>query len=346
MPKNDKILLTIIVPFYCSEPYLEQCLSCFTDFELEGVIEVIAVNNDSRDGSAIIVQRFIDQYPGIFRTVIRESNGQHGAAINTGLDAAKGKYFRVVDSDDKVYQNDLRNYLDKLRLLDSDIVISNFYTIDYISGKKHLYKTSNIIVDREYTLNFLVFKKLKEHLACCTFHGITYRTQFLKDLNFKVTENTAFEDQEYATIPFAYTNRIYVMNQAFYIYTVGNVRQGGSDTGLVEKITDLEKILLNMVDFYFSINKSESIKKYLLYKIQDVLLVYYVAVFIKAQDRRRGRAQAKTIKDIIKKKLPEAESAIKWKYNVLFILSTLQIDSDILSWAKRSEFYYFIRRFI
>jgi hypothetical protein len=192
----------------------------------------------------------------------------------------------------------------------------------------------------------LVFKKLKEHLACCTFHGITYRTQFLKDLNFKVTENTAFEDQEYATIPFAYTNRIYVMNQAFYIYMVGNVRQGGSDTGLVEKITDLEKILLNIVDFYFSINKSESIKKYLLYKIQDVLLVYYVAMFIKVQDRRRGRAQAKTIKDIIKKKLPEAESAIKWKYNALFLLSTLQIDSDILSWVKRSEFYYFIRRFI
>lgn len=344
--ENTGLLLTIIVPFYRSEQYLENCLSCFADPALEGVIEVIAVNNGSTDGSHLIALRFVCHYPGIFRIVIRENNGEHGGAINTGLDAARGKYFRVIDSDDLVFQSDLKNYLCKLRFIDANIVISDFYTRDYTTGKMFLYKTSGIKRNGRYTLEFFLSGNIKKRLTCCTFHGVTYRIRFLKNIGFRVTENTAFEDQEYAAIPFAYTDYIYIMDQPLYVYTVGNPQQGGSDTGLVEKISDLEKILWKMTGFYLICDKKKVMGKYLLQKIEDIILTYYVAMLIKNNDKVEGRRKAMRLRENIQNRLPDAEKPIRWKFIFLYICGIILPGPYFLTALKRSKFYLFLRSFI
>ena len=94
---NEKIL-TVTIPSYNVEAYLEDCLESFVNSEVMDDIEVLIVNDGSSDNTAKIAQRYVDKYENTFRLINKE-NGGHGSTINTGVREAKGKYFKVVDED-------------------------------------------------------------------------------------------------------------------------------------------------------------------------------------------------------------------------------------------------------
>ena len=83
-------LLTFTVPCYNSEAYMEKCIrSLLTGGE---DVEIIIVDDGSRDGTAAIADRFAAEYPTIIKAVHQE-NGGHGEAVNAGLRNATGLYF-------------------------------------------------------------------------------------------------------------------------------------------------------------------------------------------------------------------------------------------------------------
>ncbi len=99
-------VLSVAVPSYNVEAYLERGLNSFADARFNDVLEVIVVNDGSTDSTPAIAQRFVDAFPRIFRLVNKE-NGGHGSAVNTGVRLARGTYFRVVDGDDWVHTDNL-----------------------------------------------------------------------------------------------------------------------------------------------------------------------------------------------------------------------------------------------
>ena len=95
--------ISFAVPCYNSANYMEKCvdslLPCGDD------IEIILVNDGStRDNTAEIADRLAEEHPGIVRAIHKE-NGGHGSAVNAGLAAAQGYYYKVVDSDDWLDKN-------------------------------------------------------------------------------------------------------------------------------------------------------------------------------------------------------------------------------------------------
>ena len=90
-------LLTVTVPCYNSQDYMENCINSL----LPGgdKVEIIIIDDGSKDATGAIADRYAEQYPNIVR-VIHQENGGHGEGINQGLKHATGKYFKVVDSDD------------------------------------------------------------------------------------------------------------------------------------------------------------------------------------------------------------------------------------------------------
>ena len=82
-------LLTIAVPSYNVEAYLERGLSTYDDPRFERRLEVIVVNDGSTDGTRSIAQTFVARRPGVFR-LVDKPNGGHGSAVNAGIDAARG----------------------------------------------------------------------------------------------------------------------------------------------------------------------------------------------------------------------------------------------------------------
>lgn len=92
--------LSIIVPVYNAEKYLEKCLDSLVNQTMDDY-EVILVNDGSKDSSQSIIDSYVNQYPELIRAVTVENGGQ-GRARNIGIDMARGAYIGFVDSDDWV----------------------------------------------------------------------------------------------------------------------------------------------------------------------------------------------------------------------------------------------------
>lgn len=134
----DKIL-TIVILTYSIEKYIENCLQSFLIKKVIDDIEVLVVNDEFTDSSADKVQFFEDAHPGTYR-IINKINGGHGSTINTGIQSAHGKYFKVVDGDDWVEKDAFIKLVEFLKGCNSDIVASNYYWVDDISKKNLLKK--------------------------------------------------------------------------------------------------------------------------------------------------------------------------------------------------------------
>ena len=92
-------LLSIAIPCYNSEAYMEKCIeSLLTGGE---DVEILVVDDGSKDRTAEIADAYAEKYPTIVRAIHQE-NGGHGEAVNAGIRNATGLYFKVVDSDDWV----------------------------------------------------------------------------------------------------------------------------------------------------------------------------------------------------------------------------------------------------
>ena len=94
-------ILTITIPSYNVEPYMNEVLPTFLDPAVMDKIEILIVNDGSKDGTAALGKEYEAKYPGVI-TLVDKENGGHGSTINKGIELATGKYFKVVDGDDWV----------------------------------------------------------------------------------------------------------------------------------------------------------------------------------------------------------------------------------------------------
>ena len=126
--------LSIIIPVYNVEAYIEECLaSVVAQSDAKANIECIIVDDCSPDGSMDIVRRFVDNYQGavLFRTLRHEVNRGISAARNTGVEAATGDYVFFIDSDDYLMEHGLKTLVDGLLANpDADVVQGNSLFLD------------------------------------------------------------------------------------------------------------------------------------------------------------------------------------------------------------------------
>ena len=104
--------ITFAIPCYNPEEYMEHAINSILPAGED--VEILVVNDGSKDQTAEIGKRYEAMYPGIVR-VINKENGGHGDAVNAGLSQATGLYFKVVDSDDWVDEEALMKILNKVR---------------------------------------------------------------------------------------------------------------------------------------------------------------------------------------------------------------------------------------
>ena len=105
-------ILSIIVPSYDMEAYLPKCLGSLVvdDRELLQKLDVIVVNDGSKDRTSEIAHEFEANYRGVFR-VIDKDNGHYGSCINAGLAVAAGTFVKVLDADDYYLTDNFKEYL-------------------------------------------------------------------------------------------------------------------------------------------------------------------------------------------------------------------------------------------
>ena len=129
-------ILSIIIPMYQAERFIAKCLdSLLTDQRCLTYLEILIVNDGSRDRSGKIAAGYREKYPDSIRLIEKE-NGGHGSAVNAGVEQCSGKYFKVLDADDWVSPGGLKAVTEKFLVMEeADMVLAGFTIYDMNTKK-------------------------------------------------------------------------------------------------------------------------------------------------------------------------------------------------------------------
>lgn len=124
--------ISFAIPCYNSQDYMAHAIESILPGGED--VEIIIVNDGSKDRTSEIAHDYMEKYPTIVKVVDKE-NGGHGDAVNSGLTHATGKYFKVVDSDDWVDEDALHKILEVLRHMEEDAMELDMLIANYVYEK-------------------------------------------------------------------------------------------------------------------------------------------------------------------------------------------------------------------
>ena len=237
-------ILSVAIPSYNSQEYMRKCIESLLPGGDD--IEILVVNDGSKDNTGAIADEYAEKYPGIVRAIHQE-NGGHGEAVNAGLRNATGLYYKVVDSDDWVDSDTLLTIIETLKNLIAgpdtvDMVISNFI-YDKI-GARH----KKIMQYRRYmpTDTFFEWKDVKKMRPghYILMHSVIYRTNLLRECKLELPKHTFYVDNLFVFQPLPSVKKLYYIDKLFYHYYIGREDQSVN-----------EKIMIGRIDQQIRVNK-------------------------------------------------------------------------------------------
>lgn len=241
-------ILSIAVPCYNSQEYMKKCI----DSLLVGgdEVEIIVVDDGSKDDTLKIAREYEEKYPGIVKAVHQENKG-HGGAVNTGLAHAGGLYFKVVDSDDWLNEEAYRKVLDTLKQCirgpqTLDLMICN-YVYEKVGAKHKAVMRYRSSLPQDKIFGWDETKPLgQSHYILM--HSMIYRTELLRECGLQLPEHTFYVDNLVAFIPLPYVKTMYYMDVNLYRYFIGRDDQSVSENVMIGRIDQQIKVNKLMID--------------------------------------------------------------------------------------------------
>lgn len=206
--------LSIIVPVYNVQDYVEECIKSLLSQSLKE-IEIIVVNDGSKDESLNIIKKINDSR---IKIINQENKGLSGAR-NMGIYIAKGEYITFVDSDDFILDNNAyKNMIEIITQEDSDIVIGKamyYYSKDNIKEFTNMDKIffNKTMKSDEYFERILNAKKY--HAPVCF---SIYRKSIIDENKIKFKEGFYHEDEDFTPKILLASKKISYYNRNFYAY--------------------------------------------------------------------------------------------------------------------------------
>lgn len=263
-------ILSIVVPSYNAANYLEETIPTMAEVANPSMLEIIIVNDGSKDNTSEVAAKLANKYPETVR-VLNKENGGHGSTINAGIVTAEGKYFKVVDADDWIMTDNLSDLLDYLQTTDDDQIISPYYKFYEDTNTETLEQYN--VSRSNYSYDYVAF--LKEVKSIPLMHSITIKTSILKENSILIDENCFYVDLEYNTFPMPYINTISYFNKPIYRYRLGRPGQSVSMQSYIKNIKMHEKVCFSLINFYNNYkNKSRVEEEYLSILIQDIISIH------------------------------------------------------------------------
>ena len=231
-----KKLLSIAIPSYNSQDYLHHAVESLLPGGDE--VEILIVNDGSKDRTAEIADDFERRYPGIVRAVHQE-NGGHGDAVMTGLKNATGLYFKVVDSDDWVDAGAYPKILDTLRAHTQpqdqiDLLVSNYIYDKVGVSHKHVVRYANALPEgRVLSWDDVGTFHTGQYILM---HSAIYRTGLLRECGLTLPKHTFYVDNLYVYVPMAHVKTLMYLNVDFYHYFIGRDDQSVQESVMIRRL--------------------------------------------------------------------------------------------------------------
>lgn len=262
-------LLSIIIPVYNVENYLNECLNSIMDQTFKDY-EIILVNNASTDGSAQICDDFASKHKNI-KVIHLTVNSLPAGARNIGLENSTGKYVHFCDSDDYYTQDSFTYISDILKIESPDVVVGKFIS----KPEKGAFYSSDVDYDGNIFNNndtdkiiehFLTFEK-----SICTVWRFIVNRKFLLKNNLRFSEGYNYEDEEWVPKVLCLSNKFWLIEKPFYCY---RPRNGGSITSTKTYVNSSKSQLMAAINLLLFLNekKYEHVRKqYIIYRVKFLL---------------------------------------------------------------------------
>ena len=289
-------VLSVAIPCYNSESYMKHAIETLLTGGED--VEIIIVNDGSKDNTQEIAKAYQDMYPGQVIAVSQE-NGGHGEAVNTGLKYATGLYYKVVDSDDWVDEaafkkllQVMKDYIAKGQMV--DMYLANYVYEKVALNKQKVMKYTNILPQNKI-FGWEEVGRFKQS-QYIIMHSVFYRTQMLKDCGLKLPKHTFYVDNVFVYYPLPFVKTMVYVDVDLYRYFIGREDQSVNEKVMMGRMDQQLRVTRQMIDGTRVADiKDEKLKKYMV-KYMTMMMTICTVFLLK-----RGEKQdIKDIKDIWK----------------------------------------------
>lgn len=239
-------LLTIIVPTYNMEAYLDKCLTSLivgeADSELMQKLEVLVVNDGSTDRSSEIAHGYEARYPSTFKVMDKE-NGNYGSCINAALPLATGTYVKTLDADDWFDTDAFKGFLLWLDDKDYDAVFTDYYIVKdgIVSMARKLDFPSN--TELQFVNHYHKFFDVYMHRT-------TYNRRVFDGLSYHQTEGIFYTDGEWMYLPLSKVKTFIYFPKGIYCYLLGRIGQSMDPVVYQSNFSKRVELLYNYIHTY------------------------------------------------------------------------------------------------
>ncbi len=306
--------ISFAIPSYNSQEYMAKAIESILPGKEE--VEIIIVNDGSKDRTSEIAHEYMEKYPDIVKVVDKE-NGGHGDAVNAGLSRATGKYFKVVDSDDWVDEEALHKILALLRNLEEDgeeidMLISNYvYEKVGATHKKVIHYRNVLPQDEIFHWEDIGHFHLDQYILM---HSVIYRTDMLKLIQLHLPKHTFYVDNIYVYYPLPHVRKIYYLDVDFYRYFIGRDDQSVNEKVMIKRLDQQIFVTKTMIDMYQL--KDIGCKKLRSYMLNYLAIMMTVSsiLCIRSKDKE-NLAKKKELWQYLRRK--DFRSFVKIRYGIL-----------------------------
>lgn len=286
MPK-----VSVIVPVYNVENYIRKCLESLVEQTLEE-IEIIIVNDGTKDNSMSIIKEFADKYPQKI-VILEKENGGLSDARNYAIPHAKGEYIAFLDSDDYIEKNMYQDMYEIAKKEKSDMVECDFYW-EY----PHKTKTD---IGQIYQGK----KQMLEKIRVVAWNKLIKR-KILQETKIRFPVGYHYEDVEFTYQLIPYLEKVSFLKKPCIHYIQ---REGSISNSQNERTKEIFDILENVINFYKQKGIYEEYQEQLEYIYVRILFCSSFLRMVKIQDRKIRNELLKQTWENVKQKFPN------WKKN-------------------------------
>lgn len=226
--ETSNIAITVIVPVYNVERYLDECMQSLLGQTLKSM-EIILVDDCSPDGSGAICDRYAQQYPNV-RVIHKAVNEGPGFARNTGLESARGDYVAFLDADDIVEPDTYRKAYEFAKREDLDMARFRFCRFDdegHTTGLDLREQAPVLFSGNDNIKRFAleILERPADEPVLCPYDlgsawGGIYRASMLKVADVKFPRERMHEDVLFNFKLLQHAQRLGAMNQTLYHYRI------------------------------------------------------------------------------------------------------------------------------
>ena len=303
--------ISFAIPCYNSEAYMEKAINSILVGGED--VEIIVVNDGSKDGTQEIAERYQEKYPTIVKAVAKP-NGGHGDAVNCGLEHATGKYFKVVDSDDWVDEEALPKVPDTIKgfvkdesqRIRAEILFKEYPDIN------HFLRYDNVLPENQiFKWEDIGHFRLDQYILM---HSVIYRTEMLKLCQLELPKHTFYVDNIYVYYPLPHVRTLYYMNVDLYRYFIGREDQSVNEKVMINRIDQQLFVTKKMISMYeLRLIGSKKLRKYMVNYLAIMMTVSSILCI--RSKKKENLEKKKELWAYLKKK--DYRTYMKIRYGIL-----------------------------